>query len=55
MSRFKMDETEFYNISDEVFFCCEERQFVTYCKAHGEWMGCQFCTFDPDSQCDCEQ
>jgi len=50
-----IDETEFYNITDEFFVCCDEKQCVYYCKAHDEPMDCQFCDFDRYSQCGCEQ
>lgn len=49
----QIDQTEFYNIVDKLFVCCDEHQFTYYCKAHEEKMGCQFCEFDPYQKCDC--
>lgn len=47
-----IDQTEFYDISDQAFVCCDEHQFKYHCKTCSEFMGCQFCEFDPYSQCD---
>ena len=48
-----LDQTKFYNIQDELFVCCDEHQFRYTCKKCGEYMGCQFCAFDPYQPCDC--
>jgi hypothetical protein len=47
-----IDETEFYFIKDEMKFHCDESQFVYVCKAHGEQMGCYYCEFDYDTDCE---
>lgn len=51
----KIDETEFYEIIDEAYMCCDEHQFKYYCKKCYEFMGCQFCQFDPYSECECAE
>lgn len=48
-----IDQNKFYNIMDELFVCCDEHQFRYVCKQCEEYMGCQFCTFDPYKACDC--
>ena len=50
-----IDTTDFYRIVDETFVCCDEHQFVYYCKAHSEKMGCQFCEFNPYGKCECDE
>ena len=47
-----LDETEYYEIVDVAFMCCDEHQFRHYCKTCNEFMGCMFCEFDSYSQCD---
>ena len=47
-----IDTTEFYDISDQSFVCCDEHQFKYMCNSCGEFMGCQFCEFDPYAKCD---
>jgi hypothetical protein len=49
-----IDKVQYYNIMDDLFVCCDEHQFRYYCKAHDERMGCQFCEFNPYSECECE-
>lgn len=53
--RKKVIQTEYYNITDKIHICCDEQQFRYYCKAHSEFMGCYFCTFDYTEPCDCEE
>jgi hypothetical protein len=50
-----IDTTEFYEIMDKLFVCCDEHQFTYYCKAHGEKMGCCFCEFNYDEPCGCDE
>jgi hypothetical protein len=50
----QIDENEFYQIVDEMFYCCDESQFKHYCKKHTEFMGCYFCQFDYTQECECE-
>ena len=50
-----IDQNDFYEIIDETFVCSDEHQFVYYCKAHSERMGCQFCAFDPYDKCGCDE
>ena len=50
-----IDQNKFYNILDELFFCCDEQQFRYVCKKCEEYMGCQFCTFNPYEACDCSE
>jgi hypothetical protein len=47
-----IDQNEHYEIVDSLFVHCDEHQFRYYCKSCSEFMGCQFCEFDPYSQCD---
>jgi hypothetical protein len=47
-----VDKTEFYEIADEQHFCCDESQFKYYCEKHLEFMGCYFCGFDYDKDCE---
>jgi hypothetical protein len=47
-----LDETEFYLIKDEIKFHCDEQQFIYVCKEHGETMGCYFCEFNYDENCE---
>jgi len=47
-----IDKTDFYEISDEQHFCCDESQFKYYCEEHLEFMGCYFCEFDYDKNCE---
>jgi hypothetical protein len=54
MNKDYLDENEFYFILDEMKFHCDESQFVYVCKAHGEQMGCYYCEFDYDKECECE-
>lgn len=55
MSHQVIDQTEFYEIIDELWMCCDESQFKYYCKAHGEFMGCYYCQFDYDKPCGCDE
>ena len=50
-----LDQTKYYNIMDELFVCCDEHQFKYSCKKCYEPMGCQFCAFNPDEPCECEE
>ena len=50
----QIDENEFYQIVDEMFYCCDESQFKHYCKKHTELMGCYYCEFDYSKECECE-
>ena len=45
-------KTEFYEIIDEQHFCCDESQFKHYCLEHSEFMGCYFCQFDYEKNCE---
>jgi hypothetical protein len=47
-----IDKTDFYEIADEQHFCCDESQFKYYCEKHLEFMGCYFCQFDYDKDCE---
>ena len=47
-----IDKTDFYEISDELFFCCDESQFKHYCEEHLEFMGCYFRQFDYTKDCE---
>ena len=46
---------KFYLTSYEVFMCCDEVQYRYYCDNHFTKMGCQFCSFDPYSDCECDE
>jgi len=48
-----IDTTEFYIIKEPTFMCCDQSQFRYYCKSCDEFMGCQFCAFDPYAPCEC--
>jgi len=50
-----IDQTKYYNIIDEIHMCCDAQQFIYYCKAHEERMGCYFCEFDYTEPCDCAE
>jgi hypothetical protein len=50
-----IDQTKYYNIIDEIHICCDAQQFRHICKAHGEYMGCYFCTFDYTEPCGCDE
>ena len=50
-----IDQTKHYNIIDEIHICCDAQQFRHICKAHGEYMGCYFCTFDYTEPCGCDE
>ena len=50
----QIDENEFYQIVDEVIYCCGEVQYIHYCKKHTEKMGCYYCEFDYSKDCECE-
>jgi hypothetical protein len=50
-----IDQNKFYKIMDELFVCCDEHQFRYACKKCDEYMGCQFCSFNPDEPCECEE
>jgi len=47
-----IDENEFYFIKDEIKIHCDEQQFKYVCKTHGEQMGCYFCEFNYDENCE---
>ena len=51
----QIDENEFYQIVDEVIYCCGEVQYIHYCKKHTEKMGCYYCEFDYSKDCECEK
>ena len=51
---FVIDQNQFYEIGNKMFSCCGETQFKYYCKKHTEFMGCQFCEFNPYEDCECE-
>jgi len=54
MVKNQIDETDFYFIVDESFYCCDEVQFKHLCKNHLETQGCYFCEFDYTKDCECE-
>ena len=50
-----IDQTKYYDIMDDIHICCDAQQFRYVCKAHGESMGCYFCTFDYTEPCGCDE
>jgi len=41
-----------YMRSTRKHFCCDETQYAIYCEAHFVFMGCRYCNFNIDLDCE---